>query len=47
MNRGAELLDADPRLAQRLLSQGLQVAFHLDLGLGERRVVFAGVAIAA
>ena len=50
MNRGAELLDPDPRLAQRLLSQGLQLEpkeaigwFNLGIGLHQQRHIEAAV----
>ena len=50
MNRGAELLDSDPRLAQRLLSKGLQFEpkeaigwFNLGIGLHQKRRIEAAV----
>lgn len=50
MNRGAELLDPDPRLAQRLISQGLQFEpkeavgwFNLGIGLHQQRRIKAAV----
>ena len=50
MNRGAELLDPDPRLAQRLLSKGLQLEpkeaigwFNLGIGLHQQRRIKAAV----
>ena len=50
MNRGAELLDTDPRLAKRLLSRGLQLEpkesigwFNLGIGLHQQRRIKAAV----
>ena len=50
INRGAELLDPDPRLAQRLLSKGLQLEpkeaigwFNLGIGLHQQRRIEAAV----
>ena len=50
MNHGAELLDPDPQLAQRLLSQGLQLEpkeaigwFNLGIGLHQQRRIGAAV----
>ena len=50
MNCGAELLDTDPRLARRLLSQGLQLEpkeaigwFNLGIGLHQQRRIKAAV----
>ena len=50
MNRGGELLDPDPRLAQRLLSQGLQLEpkeavgwFNLGICLHQQRRIQAAV----
>ena len=50
MNSGAELLDPDPRLAQRLLSQGLRLDpseaigwFNLGIGLHQQRRIEAAV----
>ena len=50
MNRGAELLDPDPRLAQRLISRGLQLEpeeavgwFNLGIGLHQQRRIEAAV----
>ena len=50
MNRGGELLDGDPRLAQRLLARGLQMNpsesiawFNLGIGLHQQRRIAAAV----
>ena len=50
MNRGAELLDLDPRLAKRLLSKGLQLEpkeaigwFNLGIGLHQQRRIDAAI----
>ena len=50
MNHGAELLDPDPQLAQRLLSQGLQLEpkeaigwFNLGIGLHQQRRIAGAV----
>ena len=50
MNRGSELLDADPWLAKRLLTKGLQIEpceaiawFNLGIGLHQQRRIEAAV----
>ena len=50
MNRGGELLDPDPWLAQRLLARGLQLDpteaiawFNLGIGLHQQRRIAAAV----
>ena len=50
INRGGELLGPDPRLAQRLLSRGLQIEpnesiawFNLGIGLHQQRRITAAV----
>ena len=50
VNRGGELLDTDPRLAQRLLARGLQIKpnesiawFNLGIGLHQQRRIAAAV----
>ena len=50
MNRGAELLDTNPKLAQRLLSKGLQLEpteaigwFNLGIGMHQQRCIEAAV----
>ena len=50
LNRGGELLDPDPRLAQRLLARGLQIEpnesiawFNLGIGLHQQRRIAAAV----
>ena len=50
MNRGSELLDRDPRLAKRLLAQGLQIDpneavawFNLGIGLHQQRRISGAI----
>ena len=49
MNRGAELLDTNPKLAQRLLSKGLQLEpeaigwFNLGICMHQQRRIEAAV----